>query len=258
VSEPSILAFLLFLAAVVMQQAITDLRAKHYRLGSILLALGIGLLLLAAFWAKLQQTLSPAFISTLNAVATNFWVWLGLILLFVGYSMAINLAALKRKSQIDEEIPALWAAMKAYSLPRSLSNRQIDAIARSLSAYPPFEVSVQIEHGDNEAINYWSDLQRALERAEWKIQGFEWPRDLPEGLSIEGHETIISSQSPHGPRNPKPYPLLTQALNEAAVAFEQSFGTGESTKVNTLVIKVGKRRRDALQAHLNPEKYLGF
>ncbi len=234
--------------------------SRHYRKGSLIAAIGFGSFLFGWYWNALRSRLGVRFVTLLESMASDARIWLALIASIILYGMATNLiAAIKRnnlESIVKEDIPALHAAVKAFVLPRSLSVRQVAAIAATLSSYPPYKVSAQVQERDTEASTFWADLQRAIERGGWSVVTIDHVKELPEGLMIESHETIRSAQIPHGPHNPKPYELLTQALNEAAITFDQTRSTGIDDKVNVLTIKVGKRRRDALQPHLNPDRFL--
>jgi hypothetical protein len=174
----------------------------------------------------------------MESVASDARIWFGLVILTILYGMAdVLISKLKKdslESIVKEDIPALNAAIRAYVLPRTLTTRQVGAIAKCLSDYPPFKASAKIRHGDREAIEYWAYLDRAIQRGGWSIESIDYPDDLPEGLTIEGRETPLTAQTPHGPNNPKGYTLLLQALNEAGVSFEQTIGHGIDTKARRL------------------------
>ena len=231
--------------------------SRHYRKGIIIAAMGLASFLFGWYWNTLRLSLGVRFVALLENIASDARIWLGLIVLIILYGMATNLIAASKKNNLEsivkEDIPALNAAMRAYVLPRTLTTKQVGAISQCLSNYPPFKVSAQIRQGDREAIKYWVYLQRAIERGGWSIEGVEYLDDLPEGLTIEGRETLLTAQTPHGPNKPKAYTLLLQALNEAGISFEQTIGHGIDTKTDSLVIKVGRRRRDALQPQITPD-----
>ena len=259
----SLVSALFFLLATVIVGVGVEVivHSRHYKRGAIVVAVGLGTFLFGWYWNALRGMLGVRFVTLLEAIASDARIWFGLIMLVMLYGMADVLISKIRTNNLElivkEDIPALQAAVKAFVLPRSLSNRQVAAIAATLSSYPPYKVSAQVQERDTEASTFWADLQRAIERGGWSVESIDHVKELPEGLMVESRETIRSAQVPHGPHNPKPYELLTQALNEAAVTFDQGRGSGIDDKVNVLTIKVGKRRRDALQPHLNPDRFLG-
>ena len=180
--------------------------SRHYKRGAFIAAVGFGSFLFGWYWNALRSRLGMRFVTLLESTASDARIWFGLIVLIILYGMATNLIAAIKKNNLEsivkEDIPALNAAMRAYVLPRTLTTKQVGAIAKCLSDYPPFKVSVQIRQGDREAIEYWAYLHRAIERGGWSVEAIDYLDELPEGLTVQGKETVLTAQTPHGPNNP--------------------------------------------------------
>jgi hypothetical protein len=252
-------ALFLLLAGVLVTAGVTVIiETKQYKKGTVVIAVGLGCFLFGWYWNTLRSKLGERFVALVENIASDARIWFGLIIVIMLYAMTDVLISKLKKDKLEsivkEDIPALNAAIRAYALPRGLTPHQVTTIAKCLSDYPPFKVKAKIRYDDSEAQNYWADLQRAIERGGWSVESFDHPAEgLREGLWVEASETTASAQTPHGPHNPKAFTLLTQALTEANVSFEQGRSVSPETEANELIISVGRRRRDALQPHLSPD-----
>jgi hypothetical protein len=187
--------------------------------------------------------------SIVNPVATHF-AWLLFALVFMLW--LANLIPVIRAGQImalRDDIGTIRKTLDRYVSPRHLTTEQISTIASYLSQHDEHHIKFRVVWNDNEAGNYRGDLQQALQRGGWIIDGIDTVQDtpnsyVPEGLSIQT-ETPMSMPQPD-PKHPLPGVLLRDAFKQARVQLDGGSGSSGSGAINTysVTLSVGHRRRD--------------
>ena len=209
-------------------------------------------LLLASFqWPRLEALLGTRFSSTAASLASDFRVWLVVILLFWIYAMCVTvLLTIQRNSMADaikKEILPFQNALARWVLPRRLDAQQKLSIIDYLKKFPPNAVKFRVQNNDAEANQYASDLNKAIRDGGWAILGVDYVDNLREGIFISSRLTDATARASQDPRTPHGLELLSTALDQIGVRIDGSGGTGSSGDIKTdeYVIDVGRRRRDA-------------
>lgn len=145
-----------------------------------------------------------------------------------------------RKANAD-----LAKTMARYVLPRHLTDDQITAISKYLSGFPSQAVKFLVMKNSEEASSYRADFQRAIEQGGWRVTAVDYTDDIPEGITTQIIQTMVSMQAPRDPRAPRVDELFAQALRQAHVPLSaQQSGGGIAVTENSFQIRIGRRRMD--------------
>jgi hypothetical protein len=248
VSDPQLIVQVFFglIAAALVTQAITDMRAKHWKIGTFLLVAGLVCLLFATKWPKISTLVPPRFTAMIEMVATDFRFWLAVIAIPYGYSVIRTLRHEMAKTAVEKDLQMMWGILKTFVLPRELTATQRTSISRYLKQFPPHKATLRWLRDDNEAEDFLSEVEIALKQGGWTIinnSPTENERDVPDGLTVEVLEPPHATNAPPDPGNPKTDILLKQAFAQAGVEIDYC-GISPTDKAEEVVtVTVGHQRR---------------
>jgi hypothetical protein len=213
--------------------------------------LGVASFFFGWYWSYLRLKLGDRLTGSIETIATDFRVWLGLILLVLLYVMITSIVQAIKKNGVEsivkDDIPALNAAMKAYVLPRTLTDHQKFGIARFLRNYPPATFSMRVIESNREAEYYRRELEQVLKRAHWKIKNVDVAPEAEEGIQILLEQTLANQSKPFDPHNPPLSSLLQEALTREGVLVDSCGYVGADVKEDIVIITVGHRPRAILE-----------
>jgi len=251
-AESAVTYFLNMVAAGMVATAIPMFFDERNRRRAWILVGGtVVVFILGQLWPTLEPLVGDRLSNSAAAVASDFRVWVLVIVVFWAALVAQALLTIKRDGElrdvIEKDMVPFRAALERWVLPRRLTFEQSKAISDHLANHHPFAVHMFVNEGDEEASMYRVDLQRALLRGGWTVVNVETKSDLQRGLGIH-HQMSVASQeaaNANDPRAPAPVTILTEALRLGKVAVDQN-GTGGGGKEtqDEIQISVGERRRD--------------
>ncbi len=218
-------------------------------------AVGLVLIIFAGFWNKLNLGRRQIF-DRLNRIASHPGLWVGFFLAMWVATMSLQvLKEIRLNNEIVQQrndIQSIAKVLNRGLMPRHLTKDQQQIISNFLKRFDPHEFTFELPRGDQEAAEYGSDIEEALEKGGWTFKNTSGnrtdPSELREGLSLNFMQTQEHMQQPSDPKTFRPDTLLTIAFGTAGVRID---GTGGGGGVNVtedrLTIIIGKRRMDSYQ-----------
>lgn len=146
----SIHAFFLMLSLIVLTASIKPIIESSGR--RRLLPIAMVALVIAAttyFWVSLSD---PQLAASVHAVTSNFWVWLGMIVLVLSYYGYQEFAILRQRDRslrlVEQRLQPIMLAMDRFVLPRELTSDQIRTIAQRLKQHSPCVAKFVVQKND--------------------------------------------------------------------------------------------------------------
>lgn len=211
--------------------------------------LTIALLVLRWQWESVA-VLMPNLAQSVATIASNGWVWFGLVSAVWLHSAVTSVIALRQRDKlavvVENDIVPFRHVIQRFVLPRLLDDEQMAAIGKALESAPTFSgvLRVKVPPDDAEAAAFATVLRKAIQRGRWKTEMSE-EAALNPGLSIHfasTQETGERYKLLHGEK--KPNVLLRDALRSAGVDVTGMSESGAAA-VDDLVLQVGKRPLDS-------------
>lgn len=163
-------------------------------------------------------------------------------------------------SRLNDDVRHLKIQMVRFVLPRQLDQSQMDSFGRYLSQFDRRQVVLEVVSRDEEAANFASDVEQALQKGGWAVSDHKYPDDVSAGVSLS---MIGSTSSPTGGSDssidkPAPLEILEEAFKRAGVQIGGKSGSDSNSAAKaTITISIGRRRRDRW-AVLPPNYIEGF
>lgn len=155
----------------------------------------------------------------------------------------IELATLRNDEQ------SITRALDRFVLPRQISNEQISMIASFLQNFPAQNFTMSIVEGDEEASEYGSYIERALEKGGWHMKSLNPVKESAQSGLAFSFSQKPENQTPPGEgfkwtlEHGSSFLVVQAAFGTAGVQVDGWGGSGGSEDIVT--VTVGHRRRNS-------------